>query len=229
VWQPENFKDQAAVVDKLAAFDLFVVVAYNHILPTWLIELPTYRTLNVHPSLLPKYRGPSPIRSAILADDKAFGVSVMLLDEKMDHGPLIAQTKVAITEADWPIDGQELDTLLVEAGGTLLTETIPQWIAGTITPQEQEHVSATYTKKFSKVDGELAIDPLALPSGEAAYERLLQVRALAGVPGTYFMYQGKRAKVTAATIENDTFVIERVIPEGKSEQTFTEYLRSLHK
>ena len=225
IWQPEHFHDMTKVRAQLAAYDLFIVVAYNHILPSWLIELPKHTTLNVHPSLLPKYRGPSPIRSAILADDPEVGVSIIKLDEYMDHGPLIAQEPLSLTTTAWPVDGRILDQELATLSGKLLANTIPAWVAGDITPQPQEHSHATYTKKFTKADGELTLDPFALPTGDSAYKLLLKVRALTGFPGTFFMYGGKRVKVTAATIENDTFVIERVIPEGKSEQLFSEYLR----
>lgn len=228
VWQPEQLHDKETVAEKLQPYDLFIVVAFNHILPKWLIELPQYDTLNLHPSLLPKYRGPSPIRSAILADDQMLGISVMLMDEKMDHGPLLAQQAV-VSPSMWPPYGTELDRHLAVVGGALLASVIPAWIEGNLQAVPQEHADATYTKKFTKAKGELFIDPLSLPTGLIAYDALLKIRAFAGFPGTFFIYHGKRVKITAATIENDALVIERVIPEDKAEQSFSQYVQSLSK
>ncbi|MCD5396737.1 MAG: hypothetical protein LRZ98_01080 [Candidatus Pacebacteria bacterium] len=83
---------------KIKNYDLFFVFSYKHILPKKLLNIPKFGTINLHPSLLPKYRGPSPIMSAILNDEKKTGVSLILLDEKMDHGPIIAQQKILINE-----------------------------------------------------------------------------------------------------------------------------------
>jgi methionyl-tRNA formyltransferase len=163
VWQPTDFNDQASISECLSHYELFVVVAYNKILPHWLIELPKYKTINVHPSLLPKLRGPSPIRSAILHDEpESVGVSIMLMDEAMDHGPLLESVKVDTPY--WPMRGLELDELLITVGGELLATTLPEYINGSLVATEQDHSAATYTKKLSRADGELAIDLfLSLP------------------------------------------------------------------
>ncbi len=222
VWQPTDLKDQSAATVKLSKYDLFVVVAYNHILPQWLLDLPTHKTLNLHPSLLPKYRGCNPIREAILADDKdTIGVTVMQLDAKMDHGPIVAQMPMDITPENWPIPGRELDLALAHMGGALLAATIPLWVAGKITPLEQDHNQATFTKKMTKADGELKLDPHNLPIGDTAYQTLLKIRAYDGFPGTFFMHQGKRIKITKASLSSDgSLVIEKIIPEGKAETSF---------
>lgn len=228
VFQPESLKERDALAPITATtWDLFVVVAYGLILPDWLIELPAHQTLNLHPSLLPKLRGPSPIRSAILEDLRETGVTVMLLDEKMDHGPIVAQEKIELDPGIWPMRGNELDELLAQRGGALLASVIPKWIAGELTPTDQDHTQATHCKKIKKTDGELAIDPSHLPHGEEAYRTLLAIRAYDGWPGTYFIHKGKRVKVTDAELDADgALQILLVIPEGKKEMLFDAYLQS---
>lgn len=231
VFQPASFKDRESLeILTKDEWDLFVVVAYNHILPSWLIELPKHKTINLHPSLLPKLRGPSPIRTAILENvPDAVGVSVMLLDEDMDHGPILSQSPCEAIKDMWPVPGPQLDQLLTLEGATLLCKTIPNWVNKTIEPQVQNHEEATYTKKFTKGSGELKLDPQKLPSGDTAFDYLLKIYAFAESPGTYFMHQGKRVKITTAHLsEQKTLVIDRVIPEGKSEMDFTSYLQSLN-
>lgn len=227
VLQPNSLKDKQSLSELTdTKWDLFVVVAYNKILPEWLVDFPTYKTLNVHPSLLPKLRGPSPIRSAIVRDEpSAIGVSIMLMDAEMDHGPILAQEKYTIDPVAWPIDGRVLDTALAARGGAVLAQTIPAWIAGTLTAQPQQHTIATYTAKLSKTDGELHIDPHDLPSGDIAREILCKIRGLAGWPGTFFFYNGKRIKIAKAELVNDQLRLLAVVPEGKREQSFTDWLQ----
>lgn len=231
VWQPESLKDEAVVTEKLKGYDLFVVVAYNKILPKWLIELPEYQTINLHPSLLPLLRGASPIRSAILHDMKdQCGVSIMLLDEKMDHGPLVAQEAMTFAEGAWPVPGQQLDHALAALGGEVLATTIPLWIAGEITPIEQFHSRATYCRKIDRADGELQLDPHNLPTGHEAYAILLKIRAYDGFPETFFTYNGTRIKIHDASLaDNGRLEIGEVTPAGKKRQSFTSFLGTLGK
>lgn len=225
IFQPENLKPETVGhrMSNSEEWDLFVVVAYNKIMPKWLIELPKHKTINMHPSLLPKLRGASPIRSTILEDMRdECGVSVILLDEKMDHGPIIGQQTMDIAPEHWPIKGGELDLALARLGGALLASLIPSWIAGKIEPIEQDHDKATFCKKIQKADGELHIDPHNLPTGDDAYQALLKIRAYDGWPGTFFMYEGKRIKITDAELkDNGSLDILKVIPEGKSETKFS--------
>ncbi len=206
-------------------WDLFIVVAYNFILPKWLLEIPTHGVINVHPSLLPKLRGMSPIRTAILKNlPDQVGVSIMLLDEKMDHGPILSQTPLHLNE--WPINGPLLDDMLGQIGGEMLAVTVPRWLSGEITPTEQNHTNATYTKKFEKVDAELNIDPTKLPTGDEALETLCKIHAFAGIGDCFFIDNGKRVKVKGAVLSDGAFQITRVIPEGKKEVDFGVYLAS---
>ena len=124
--------------------DIFIVAAYGKIIPKAILDIPMHGTLNVHPSLLPKYRGASPVQSTILAGDKTTGVSIMLLDEKMDHGPIVASEEYDII--DESITAEKLEEDLACVGGELLAQIIPDWIAGKIKTKDQDHEKATYTK-----------------------------------------------------------------------------------
>ncbi len=229
VWQPEYLNSSASespISDK--EWDLFVVFAYGKILPTWLINTPKYKTINLHPSLLPKLRGPNPIRATILNNDRETGVTIILLDEKMDHGPILAQKKVLISEEDWPPYGPALDDILVNAGASLLAETIPAWCEGEIKPIPQNHDRATFCEKMNRSSGQLDLNPLALPSGEKAFESLTLIRACDGWPGTFFVHEGRRVKVLDAEIDNnDALVIKTVTPAGAKTMPYSEYLKSI--
>ena len=226
VFQPTSYKDKEALARLTdTEWDLFVVVAYNFILPKWFLELPKRGVINVHPSLLPKLRGASPIRTAILENRRAeVGVSIMLMDEKMDHGPLLMQVPLSLN--DWPIEGPMLDDMLGQIGGEILTMTIPQWLEGALTPTEQDHAAATYSKKFEKADAELMIDLNNLPSGDEAFALLCKINAFAGMSDCFFMDNGKRVKIKGAVFLNGALILTRVIPEGKKEMDFSAYLHS---
>lgn len=230
VFQPTSYKlEETRAKLSEREWDLFVVVAYNFILPDWLLALPKHQVINVHPSLLPKLRGASPIRTAIKDDLKdEVGVTIMLMDEAMDHGPILKQLKMPIEETQWPLPGPTLDTALAHAGGALLAETIGEWVGGAIEPQEQNHEDATYCSRLNKTDRELDINPCSLPTGETAKDYWHRINAFAGVGETYFIHNGTRVKITEAAIENDTLKIGRVIPENKKESTFEQYLQSLN-
>jgi len=229
IFQPQSYKTEETKT-KLSEreWDLFVVVAYNFILPNWLLSLPKYQVLNVHPSLLPRLRGASPIRTAIKDDLRdAVGVSVMLLDEQMDHGPILRQLKMPIEDATWPLSGPTLDVALAHAGGALLAETMRDWVAGGIEPKEQDHSAATYCSKLDPTDRQLHIDPRHLPTAEVAKEAWHLINAFAGIGDTFFIHNGKRVKIKAAELTNGSLRLLRVIPEGKKEVSFEDYLRTL--
>ena len=224
VWQPESIDEEARVKLNSEEWDLFVVVAYNKILPSWLINLPKHKAINLHPSLLPKLRGANPIRTAILEDKpEEVGLTIMQLDEEMDHGPIISQEAVEVEV--WPPAGPELDEKLANEGGRLLAETIPKWIAGGQQPTEQNHDEATYTKKFTKDMGELKIDPSNLPNGQEAREIFLKIQAFAEFPSTYFFQNDKRIKIVSAELTHEgALQITRIVPEGKAEMSFETWL-----
>lgn len=208
------------------SWDVFVVVAYGKILPKWLLELPTHGTVNLHPSLLPKLRGASPIRSAILEDRRETGVTIMLLDEKLDHGPILSQEISEITKSDWPLDGMELDRQMAHQGGKLLGDTLVKYLSGAIVAKEQDHTQATFCGKITKEMSELKIDPYDLPKGQIAYDLLLKIKAFSGWPETFFFHEGKRIKIKSANLRPDgQLEIKRIVPEGKSELDFAAYFK----
>lgn len=222
--KPESLKSEE-VVNALrnSGCELFIVAAYGKIIPRGILEIPKHKVVNVHPSLLPRLRGASPIRSAILEDVNPTGVSIMVLTEGMDEGPILAQEEVEIPKESWPIHGEELDELLAKRGGELLVRILPEWVNGSITPVEQDHAQTTYSKKITKDMGliDLADDP---------YKNLLKIRAFDGWPGTYFFYKKNgadvRVKILDAKIENGSLVITRVVPEAKSEMDFETFVKS---
>lgn len=210
-------------------WDCFVLVAFGMILPQRLLDIPRLGTVNMHPSLLPKLRGPSPIRSAILTNQRdAVGVTVMLIDEKMDHGPILAQRDIALPQ--WPVMGRELDVLLAEAGGQLLAETLPRYVSGEITPQQQDHTQATYCKFIEKSHAEI---DLTDTSPQAAYTNYLKICAYDGWPSAYTYVEKNgmrvRIKIVSAHLEDNTtrLVIDKCIPEGKKEVSWADFTQSL--
>lgn len=208
---------------KIAAqtWDVFIVASYGKKIPKHVLDMPAHGILNVHPSLLPRLRGPSPIRSAILNNEKETGVSVMLLDEELDHGPLIAQKKVAVSP--WPPRGSELDDLLAHEGGKLLAAMLPLWLEGTIEARPQNDDIATYCYALKKEDGLLDLT-------HDAYRNLLKIRALEGWPIAYALFEraGKklRVQILQAHLEGNKLVIDRVKPGGKREMGYEEFLHS---
>ncbi len=229
VFQPATLREEKElnITEKIKNLvpncDLFIVASYGKIIPQAMLDIPKHGALNVHPSLLPRLRGPSPIQSAILTEEET-GVSIMLLDAEMDHGALLVQEKVEVTP--WPPYAEELESILAHRGGRILAEIIPKWIRGEIQSTEQDHSKATICKKIQKTDGEVD-----LVSGDP-YEIFRKVRAFSGWPGTYFFtdYNGMRIRVliTKADFENNTLVITHVKPEGKKEMSYADFLRGKH-
>jgi methionyl-tRNA formyltransferase len=186
VVQPDSLK-VAGTVEKLASFapDLMVVAAFGQILPPEILALPKFGCLNVHPSLLPRYRGASPIATAILQGDEITGVTIMLLDVGLDSGPILSQREVSISADDTT---GSLAVKLAQAGAQLLMETLPLWIDVRIQAQPQEESRASYSKVITKGDGEM---DWRLP----ALDLWRRVRAFDPWPGCYAWWRGKRLKL----------------------------------
>lgn len=197
--------------------DVFVVMAFGRLIPEEILNLPKRKSLNIHPSLLPRFRGPCPIESAILADEKETGVTIMLMDKEMDHGPIVTQEKIAVEP--WPPTAEELGTELVSAGSDILAQLLPDWVAGKTQTVEQDHLRATFTKKIIKEDGliDLAGDP---------YKNYLKIQAYHEWPSAYFFINNKRVKITEASFRDGKLTIEKVIPEGKNEMPYETFLKS---
>ncbi|MES2436799.1 MAG: methionyl-tRNA formyltransferase [Patescibacteria group bacterium] len=225
VLQPEKLKDPAFLdAYKNGNFDIGVVVAYGKIIPQEVIDSPKHGILNIHGSLLPKLRGASPIETAILQDVKRTGVTIMLLDAEMDHGPILAQEEVIMEP--WPPLAKQLGEAIVTAGAKLLVKTIPKWIAGEVTPLEQDHSKATYTRKIEKADGELSLT-------HNPYEEFLKFQAFHQWPGTFFFAQKGDKKIRVVIkkahydFEHNELFIDRVVPEGKKEMDYDTFILSL--
>ncbi|HVY73010.1 MAG TPA: methionyl-tRNA formyltransferase [Candidatus Paceibacterota bacterium] len=230
VLTPETLKDENFLAElENTEWDLFVVAMYAKLIPKRVLDMPKKGCLNVHPSLLPKFRGPSPVLSAILADERATGVTIMELREKMDAGPIVAQARIELEEEQpgstnpgegvWPPKGSEFEQLLATEGGNLLAETIPHWLAGQIEAEPQDESLATYTGKFNDADS--LIDVNGNPR-----EQLLKIRAFDKSPRAHFiMPEGKRVIITDAQIQDGKLKILRVIPEGKKEMPYSDFLR----
>ncbi len=181
------------VLSDLAAIpaDIYVVLAYGRILPAAILALPARGVLNVHPSLLPLYRGPSPVVTAIRDGASETGVSVMLLDEGMDTGPVIAQSaSVPITDSD---TAESLTDQLFTMGVDLLVKTIPSWERGDIEGVSQDDALATVTSLVEKSDGELDF-------GEPALNIERAIRAYHPWPGTFTRWDGKLLKILEASV-----------------------------
>ncbi|MCL7452505.1 MAG: methionyl-tRNA formyltransferase [Anaerolineae bacterium] len=186
VYQPRKLIDPAAA-QRLADWqpEVIVVAAFGQLLPPSVLELPPHGCLNIHGSLLPRYRGAAPISAAILAGDETTGVTLMLMDEGMDTGPILAQAEQAIGPSDTTAS---LTQELAGLGAQLLTSTLPAWLAGRITPQPQDDSQATYCRMLRKEDGRLDWT-------RSARHLDRQVRACDPWPGAYTRWQGQRLKV----------------------------------
>lgn len=208
--QPQKIDDEFLGKLKEQNSDLFIVVAYGKILPESLIKMPRLETINIHYSLLPKYRGASPVEAALLAGEEETGVSIQQMEFALDSGPILAEEKIKIDINDTK---DILKTKLIQTGGELLCKILPDIQNKNIKGTIQNESEATFCKKIKKENGE--INPEGNPR-----ENWNKYRAYFGWPGVFFFKDGKRIKITKARYENEKFIIERVIPEGKKE---TEY------
>jgi methionyl-tRNA formyltransferase len=189
VVQPDSLKE-AGVEAQLADFrpDVIVIAALGQILPQPVLGLPEYGCVNIHPSLLPRFRGASPVASAILAGDDFTGVSLMLLDEGLDTGPILGRAQISISPQDTT---GSLTARLSLIAAQLLGEVLPRWLRGEIEPQPQSEAEATYSAQISKEEGEL---DWHLP----AVEIWRRVRAFQPWPECYTTWQGKQLKIIEA-------------------------------
>ena len=199
---------------------VFVVASFGKILPKEILEIPEFGVLNVHPSLLPKLRGASPIQSTILEGIEP-GVTIIKMDERVDHGPILAQSRVEIEP--WPDHYGVVEEKLGRAGGHILGLVLPKWLSGEIEPRIQDDDQATFSKLIKKEDGLLDL-------AAGAEENFRKVLAYSIWPGAYMMYKNKfgkeiRVTVKEAKIEDGKFLPTKVVPAGKREMLWLEFLR----
>ncbi|MCE2465447.1 MAG: methionyl-tRNA formyltransferase [Dehalococcoidia bacterium] len=195
VFQPPSLRAVEAQQDlALLEPDLVVVAAYGKLLPTSVLELPPHGCLNIHPSLLPKFRGPSPVASAILEEEEPTGATVMLLDEGMDTGPILAARELW----GWTSSAtaQQLTEKLFELGAEMMAAVLADWLDGAIAPQAQDNAGATSTRKLEKTDG-------AADWTLSARELEKRCRAFTPWPGLYTTWGGKTLKVLSAQVVDD--------------------------
>lgn len=196
-----------------------LVASYGAILRQPVLDEVDGKILNIHPSLLPKYRGPAPVVQTALDGVNVTGVSVMQIDAKMDHGPLLAQETVTFSGSE-PID--EMYDRLTRLGVRLLLSRLDSYLAGTADLSPQDHGAATFTHFVKKEDGLLSL-------AEPAETIRRKVRAYAGWPGTWFMYQGKRILVHDVDILDGKLRLCTVQPEGGKRMQFEAWTAGLRK
>ena len=208
--KPEKLDEEFFNKLKAISYKLSIVVAYGKTIPEEIINMPKFGSINIHYSLLPKYRGASPVESAILNGDTETGISIQKMEYKMDTGPIIAQEKVEIGNEE---KAGDLRKRLIKIGGELLVKILPDFIDGKIKLTPQDGSLASVCKKIKKEDGliDLNDDP------KKNYNKF---RAYVTWPRTFFFKNGKRIIITDAVLENGEFKILKVIPEGGKEMGY---------
>ncbi|MEO1162240.1 MAG: methionyl-tRNA formyltransferase [Chloroflexota bacterium] len=192
VFQPKRLRKQEAI-DELAQWkhaDVFVVAAFGQILPEAVLEMPKHGSINVHASLLPRWRGAAPIHAAIRAGDAQTGVTIMVMDVGLDTGPMLSTVVTPIASDE---TGQSLHDRLAQLGADLLVNTLPGYLDGSITPQEQPEGGVTYAGQIDKQEGNID-----WTQGAATIERL--VRAFTPWPGTFTQWNDTQLKIHAGTV-----------------------------
>ena len=189
ILQPETLGGPEPLAH-LAAWrpDAVVVAAFGQLLPVTVLDLPPHGCLNVHASLLPRYRGAAPIAAAILNGDSVTGIAIMRMDEGLDTGPILAQAECPIAHDD--TTGSMTDKL-AELGAELLLKTLDGWLEGTVQARPQDDAQATYCSQLEKEDGHL-------DWGQSAAYLDRQIRACDPWPGAFTRWEGKRLKVLRA-------------------------------
>ena len=198
VFQPSSLrKDSEAARSDLAGLapDAVIVAAYGLFLPEELLRLPRLGCLNIHPSLLPRHRGPSPVATAILDGDEASGVTIMLLDEGVDTGPILAQRETRISEFE---TAEELTERLFGLGSELLIDTLDSWEVGQIVTTPQNDDDASFTRRLEREDGRI-------DWSQSADSIARRVRAFTPWPGTFTIWRGKTLKILRATPVDGAF------------------------
>ncbi len=192
--------------------DVGILAWYGKILPKEILAVPKYGVLNIHPSLLPKYRGPSPVQDAIINGDQEAGVTIFKMDEQMDHGPIVAQFKEEIKSND---TAESLYERLFTLGGQVLTTILPSYLESQIKLRPQNHRQATFTRILNRDSGKID-----WTLADQQIERL--IRAMHPWPGAWtllrspsFEGQAKRLKILEAHLEKGKLILDRVQLEGK--------------
>lgn len=216
----ENIKNPE-VIARIKALKpkLGVMADFGQIISKEILDIPKYGIINIHPSLLPKHRGPSPVQQTILNGDKTAGVTLILTGEKMDAGDIISQVSVKLRGTE---NTTILKEYLAEVGANLLLNSIPYYITGDLKPTPQNNSKATYNKLFKKEDGFVDEN-----TSKVIVDR--KIRAFSEWPKVYTMMKNKRVLLLSGHFEKDgSFLLDRVKPEGKKEMTYEDFKRGYH-
>lgn len=198
---------------------LGIMADFGQIISQDVIDIPKFGIINIHPSLLPKHRGPSPIQQTILDGDKRTGVSLILTGAKMDAGAIISQAIVKLRGTE---NTSILKPYLAEIGASLLVNSIPYYLTNDLIPTPQDDQKATYNKLFKKADGFVDKE-----TKKEVVDR--KIRAFSDWPKTYTSVKGKIVQLIAGHFEKDgTYVLDLVKPEGKNEMTYEDFKRGYH-
>ena len=203
---PIYYESRELLKNKVDA-DFGVLASFSEIIPNEVISLFPKGILVIHPSLLPKYRGASPVQASIINGDTVTGVTILKMDAKVDHGQIVSQFKEDVHPDD---TGEVLRNRLFERSADVLTELIDPYLKGKITPRVQNDEDASFTKIITREDGRVDLktdDPVTI-------ERKL--RAYTPWPGIWTMVDGKRLKILKAHLENEKLVLDEVQLEGKN-------------
>jgi len=210
--------------------DVGILASFGAIVPKDFLNFPRKGILNIHPSLLPKYRGPSPAQAAILNGERQTGVTIIKMDEEIDHGPIVAQLAEEILPTD---TSESLYFRLFSAGAEVLKTILPAYLEGRIELQEQNHSAATYTKRLSREDGFISLEKLkeAIKGANAEFVDR-QIRAYYPWPGSWTNLKlktknsklnNKRLKILKAHLEHGKLVLDQVQLEGKKPVSFKQF------
>ena len=212
VYTPSTKKDVTDLIFKINP-DLIIVVAYGMIIEKTVVD--SYFCINVHASLLPKYRGASPIQAALLNGDLTTGVTLIQLNEFMDAGPILLKRECDINPTD---NHGVLSEKLAELGAKLLVEFIAEnYLLNQVVRVEQNHSEASYCKKILKND-------LIIDDSMSVNEIHCKIKAFSPKPGAFILQDSKRIKLLESKIENNEIILIVVQPEGKSPMQYSDYL-----
>jgi methionyl-tRNA formyltransferase len=221
VLQPEKLDDELVAQLRALQPDFFVVAAYAKIIPHAVLSVPRLGTLGTHPSLLPAYRGASPIQSVILAGETKTGSTIYAMDEKMDHGAIFAQEEIPLEALT--TDYCTLEEQLAKLSARLLIKTIPALLDGSAVPRTQDESRASFTKKFITDNGfveQSELDAALAGNSDKAELIVRTINALNPEPGAWTLQNGKRVKLLEARMDGGALKLVTIQEEGQKPKTF---------